>query len=157
MLCSNLLGSPEVSMKNEKLKWNCNNCFHRSHERLQQHGSNMDTKKSEWHITKMVLAIFVCFLTCYLPITVVKVFDEKVNYPGFHIAGYLLLYMSSCLNPVIYVTMNKQYRQSYLATLKCQFGHREQNSAMHQEPPSRTFMSVVFMQKSPKAVSMNPA
>lgn len=56
--------------------------------------------------------------------------------------------------------MNKQYRQSYLATLKCQFGQRDLNNITHQEPQSRTFMSVVFMQrspKSPKSVSMNPS
>lgn len=67
----------------------------------------------------MVLAIFICFLVCYLPITLVKTLDQKVKHPNLHIAGYLLLYASSCLNPLIYVTMNKQYRRAYVRALAC--------------------------------------
>lgn len=33
-------------------------------------------------ITKMVLVIFLSFLTCYLPITVVKTVDSEVHFPG---------------------------------------------------------------------------
>lgn len=39
-------------------------------------------KRSEWRITKMVLAIFLGFVACYLPITIVKVTDVEVHYPG---------------------------------------------------------------------------
>jgi hypothetical protein len=39
-------------------------------------------KRSEWRITKMVLVIFVSFLACYLPITIVKVADVDVKCPG---------------------------------------------------------------------------
>ncbi|GLV35807.1 moody [Carabus blaptoides fortunei] len=126
----------------------------KSHERLQKHGCGVDTKRSEWHITRMVLAIFLCFLVCYLPITIVKVFDDDGNYPALHITGYLLLYMSSCVNPVIYVTMNKQYRQSYLATLKCQFS--DQHSIGAVQEPSKTGVSAVYLQKNSKVV-MSPA
>lgn len=33
--------------------------------------------------------------------------------------GYLLLYFSSCVNPIIYVIMNKQYRQAYAGVISC--------------------------------------
>lgn len=39
-------------------------------------------RRSEWRITKMVLAIFLSFVACYLPITIVKVADVEVRYPG---------------------------------------------------------------------------
>lgn len=39
-------------------------------------------RRSEWRITKMVLAIFLSFVACYLPITIVKVADVEVKYPG---------------------------------------------------------------------------
>lgn len=42
-------------------------------------------KRSEWRITKMVLVIFLSFLACYLPITIVKVTDPEVRYPGEYI------------------------------------------------------------------------
>lgn len=60
-------------------------------------------KRNEWRITKMVLAIFLSFVMCYLPITVAKIADENVAYPALHIIGYVLLYLSSCINPIIYV------------------------------------------------------
>uniref|UniRef100_A0A336MKP8 CSON001470 protein n=1 Tax=Culicoides sonorensis TaxID=179676 RepID=A0A336MKP8_CULSO len=76
-------------------------------------------KRNEWRITKMVLAIFLSFLVCYLPITIIKIFDKHVNYPGLHIIGYILIYLSACINPIIYVIMNKQYRQAYKTVLLC--------------------------------------
>lgn len=36
-----------------------------------------------------------------------------------HVAGYLLLYASACVNPIIYVIMNAQYRAAYAAALCC--------------------------------------
>lgn len=39
-------------------------------------------KRNEWRITKMVLAIFLSFLICYLPITIIKIFDKDVKCPG---------------------------------------------------------------------------
>ncbi|XP_055388803.1 uncharacterized protein LOC129617723 [Condylostylus longicornis] len=76
-------------------------------------------KRNEWRITKMVLAIFLSFVACYLPITIVKVLDRDVHWPGFHIFGYIMLYLSACINPIIYVIMNKQYRQAYKTVLTC--------------------------------------
>ncbi|CRK88798.1 CLUMA_CG002547, isoform A [Clunio marinus] len=80
-------------------------------------------KRNEWRITKMVLAIFLTFLACYLPITITKVLDKDVNYPGLHIFGYIMLYTSACANPIIYVIMNKQYRQAYKTVLLCKAPH----------------------------------
>lgn len=76
-------------------------------------------KRNEWRITKMVLAIFLSFIFCYLPITIAKIADKGVDYPGLHIFGYIMLYLSSCINPIIYVIMNKQYRQAYKTIILC--------------------------------------
>lgn len=45
-------------------------------------GKSRDTKRkrNEWRVTKMVLAIFLSFLICYLPITIVKILDRDVNH-----------------------------------------------------------------------------
>lgn len=79
-------------------------------------------KRNEWRITKMVLAIFLSFVMCYLPITVAKIADKDVTLPSLHIIGYILLYLSSCINPIIYVIMNKQYRQAYKTVILCRPG-----------------------------------
>lgn len=81
---------------------------------------DVKAKRNEWRITKMVLVIFLSFVVCYLPITVVKIADKDVYSPGFHILGYIMLYLSSCINPIIYVIMNKQYRKAYKTVLMCQ-------------------------------------
>lgn len=79
-------------------------------------------KRNEWRITKMVLAIFLSFVICYLPITIVKVADQDVEHPNFHILSYIMLYLSACINPIIYVIMNKQYRKAYKTVIMCQPG-----------------------------------
>lgn len=76
-------------------------------------------KRNEWRITKMVLAIFLSFVACYLPITIIKVADKHVNYPALHIFGYIMIYLSACINNFIYFIMNKQYRQAYKTVLMC--------------------------------------
>lgn len=77
-------------------------------------------KRNEWRITKMVLAIFLSFVICYLPITIVKVADKDVEHPSLHIFSYIMLYLSACINPIIYVIMNKQYRKAYKTVVMCQ-------------------------------------
>lgn len=83
---------------------------------------DVKAKRNEWRITKMVLAIFLSFVICYLPITVAKIADSDVTLPALHIIGYILLYLSSCINPIIYVIMNKQYRQAYKTVIMCKPG-----------------------------------
>lgn len=50
-------------------------------------------KRQEWRITKMVLAIFLSFICCYLPITIIKVVDKSVNSPILHVFGYIMIYL----------------------------------------------------------------
>lgn len=80
---------------------------------------DVKAKRNEWRITKMVLAIFFSFVMCYLPITIAKIADKDVKLPALHILGYMMLYLSACINPIIYVIMNKQYRQAYKTVLLC--------------------------------------
>lgn len=80
---------------------------------------DVKAKRNEWRITKMVLAIFLAFLICYLPITIAKIIDKDVHFPILHIMGYILIYLSACINPIIYVILNKQYRLAYKTVLLC--------------------------------------
>ncbi|CRK95706.1 CLUMA_CG009163, isoform A [Clunio marinus] len=70
-------------------------------------------------LLKMILAIFVSFLTCYLPITLTKLFNSIGNVNFLFIMGYLLVYMTTCINPIIYVVMSSEYRQAYKNLLMC--------------------------------------
>ncbi|CAH1956930.1 unnamed protein product [Acanthoscelides obtectus] len=124
-----------------------------SHRKLQQHNTGNKYKRSEMKITKMVLVIFICFIVCYLPITLVKIFDEDVNHAPLHVLGYLLIYLSSCVNPVVYVTMNRQYRLAYLDTLRCRY-NSNLDSQQTQPPPSKnasvSYLKNMVIQTSPK-------
>lgn len=125
-----------------------------SHKKLQQHSTTGNKyKRSEMKITKMVLVIFICFVVCYLPITIVKVWDKEVNHPPLHVLSYLLIYLSSCANPVVYVTMNRQYRVAYTDTLKCKY-NSNLDSQQTQAPPSKgPNMSVSYL----KNMVQNPS
>jgi len=70
-------------------------------------------------LLKMILVIFVSFLVCYLPITIVKILAN----PSLHvlsISSYILIYLTTCINPIIYVLMSSEYRQAYCNLLTCQ-------------------------------------
>lgn len=95
--------------------------LHQKITRIKDH-REAKVRRNEWRITKMVLAIFLSFVACYLPITLAKIVDPNVNSPTLHVIGYLMLYMSACINPIIYVIMNKQYRQAYKTVITCKNG-----------------------------------
>ncbi|XP_076306280.1 G-protein coupled receptor moody-like [Tachypleus tridentatus] len=92
-----------------------------SNSETKEQKKNRDAKKrkEEWRVTRMVLIIFCSFLVCYLPITIVKVADKQAKYPALHIVGYILIYISASINPIIYGVTNKQYRQAYETVLMC--------------------------------------
>lgn len=70
-------------------------------------------------LLQMILVIFASFLVCYLPITITKLFQTAVDCRGLNIAGYILIYLTTCINPVIYVVMSSEYRNAYKYVLLC--------------------------------------
>ncbi|CAH1390311.1 unnamed protein product [Nezara viridula] len=70
-------------------------------------------------LLKMILVIFASFVTCYLPITLSKTYREWVDLRSLNIAGYILIYLTTCINPIIYVVMSSEYRQAYKNLLMC--------------------------------------
>ncbi|KAK0163685.1 hypothetical protein PV327_007338 [Microctonus hyperodae] len=71
-------------------------------------------------LLKMILVIFSSFLICYLPITITKIFkDNMIDWRGLNIIGYILIYLTTCINPIIYVVMSSEYRSAYKNVLLC--------------------------------------
>ncbi|KDR16982.1 G-protein coupled receptor moody, partial [Zootermopsis nevadensis] len=70
-------------------------------------------------LLKMILVIFASFVICYLPITISKTFKDSIDIHGLNIAGYVLIYLTTCINPIIYVVMSSEYRQAYKNLLMC--------------------------------------
>ncbi|XP_071441622.1 G-protein coupled receptor moody [Hetaerina americana] len=69
-------------------------------------------------LLKMILVIFASFVICYLPITITKTF-RNFDLPVLNIFGYIFIYLTTCINPIIYVVMSSEYRQAYKNLLMC--------------------------------------
>lgn len=78
-------------------------------------------------LLKMILVIFISFLTCYLPITLTKIFRSLSNIHTLNIMGYLLVYLTTSINPIIYVVMSSEYRQAYWNLLMCRINNNARN------------------------------
>lgn len=73
-------------------------------------------------LLKMILVILSAFVVCYLPITASKIFRSIQENAYLNIMGYLLIYLTTCINPIIYVVMSSEYRQAYWNLLMCRNG-----------------------------------
>jgi hypothetical protein len=70
-------GNPQQAIKSTKLK----------------DQRDAKQKRNEWRITRMIFVIFLSFICCYLPITIIKIGDKDVNWPVLHIIGYIMIYL----------------------------------------------------------------
>ncbi|KFM76241.1 G-protein coupled receptor moody, partial [Stegodyphus mimosarum] len=107
-------------------------------------------RQDEIRLTRMMLIIFCSFLLCFLPLMIVNVFEDKIRSPSVHVMASVLAWMSSCINPVIYAAMNRQYRQAYLRLFcgsKRRFGAPNSSSSITRSGSShsKTLMSEVFV------------
>ncbi|CAK1543191.1 unnamed protein product [Leptosia nina] len=79
---------------------------------------SLPTRKDR-RLGTMIIAIMISFCICHLPITITKMLREINPIPASNIASYVLLYLASCINPVIYVVMSNEYRKAYKNLFRC--------------------------------------
>ncbi|KAL0878945.1 hypothetical protein ABMA27_003938 [Loxostege sticticalis] len=75
--------------------------------------------KKDKKLRTMIMAIMLSFCICHLPISVTKIFLEFSIHPFVNITSYILLYLTTCINPIIYVVMSNEYRQAYKNLITC--------------------------------------
>ncbi|GFS93320.1 protein trapped in endoderm-1 [Trichonephila clavipes] len=107
-------------------------------------------RQDEIRLTRMMLIIFCSFLLCFLPLMIVNVLEEKIRMPTVHVMASVLAWMSSCINPIIYAAMNRQYRQAYVRLFcgtKRRIGanNSSTSTARSGSSHSKTLMSEVFV------------
>uniref|UniRef100_A0A1B0CGF8 G-protein coupled receptors family 1 profile domain-containing protein n=2 Tax=Lutzomyia longipalpis TaxID=7200 RepID=A0A1B0CGF8_LUTLO len=87
----------------------------RSHSGLQgiPKGSNSNREREDSRLTTMMLTIFCCYLLCFLPLMLVNVFDNDVEYPVAHVLASVMCWASGVINPFIYAASNRNYRVAY--------------------------------------------
>ncbi|XP_062975675.1 G-protein coupled receptor 84 [Elgaria multicarinata webbii] len=65
-------------------------------------------------VTRMCFVVFLFFVICYIPFLLVNIFDAKNRAPTVvHMIAANLTWLNSCINPVLYAAMNRQFREAY--------------------------------------------
>ncbi|KAF2365631.1 G protein-coupled receptor rhodopsin-like [Trinorchestia longiramus] len=65
-------------------------------------------------IALTILVIFIVFLVCCMPVSVMHYYDDTGAYATTLLLLHPLYWLQYCLNIFIYVFMNKQYRDAYV-------------------------------------------
>ncbi|XP_019127612.2 G-protein coupled receptor 84 [Larimichthys crocea] len=65
-------------------------------------------------VTRMCFTVFLCFVFCFVPFLLLNIADKKNRAPQvLHMFSANLTWLNSCINPVLYAVMNRQFRQAY--------------------------------------------
>lgn len=94
--------------------------------RKQDKMENTNTELANEHKATRVLAVvFACFFTCWAPFFIMNFTigfcGDQCAMPAWLVSVILWLgYLSSTLNPVIYTTFNRRFREAFLRIIRCQ-------------------------------------
>lgn len=69
--------------------------------------------KNELRVLRVMLVVFIFFIVCYFPVSFVKIFHKENKLHIFNVLGYLGVYFSNIVNPIIYIVMSREYRTAY--------------------------------------------
>lgn len=65
-------------------------------------------------VTRMCFTVFICFVLCFFPFIMLNIADKNNRAPQvLHMFSANLTWLNSCINPVLYAIMNRQFRQAY--------------------------------------------
>ncbi|KAM6927198.1 G-protein coupled receptor 84 [Xenentodon cancila] len=65
-------------------------------------------------VTRLCFTVFLCFVCCFAPFLLLNIADKHNRAPQIlHMFCANLTWLNSCINPVLYAVMNRQFRQAY--------------------------------------------
>ncbi|KAF7711972.1 hypothetical protein HF521_000983 [Silurus meridionalis] len=65
-------------------------------------------------VTRMCFTVFLCFVGCFAPFLLLNIADKKSKAPQVvHMFCANLTWLNSCINPLLYAAMNRQFNQAY--------------------------------------------
>lgn len=76
-------------------------------------------ERKELKVLKVTLIIFLTYVMCYFPVSLVKLIGREEDVPILNVLGYLLAYLSNCINPLIYIAASDDYRRAYFDLFSC--------------------------------------
>ncbi|XP_036957668.1 G-protein coupled receptor 84-like [Acanthopagrus latus] len=78
------------------------------------HCTASEDDKEMKHVTHMCLAVFLGFVFCFVPFLLINIADKHDRAPWvLYMFCRNLTWLNSCINPVLYAVMNRQFRQAY--------------------------------------------
>ncbi|XP_078064118.1 G-protein coupled receptor 84 [Mustelus asterias] len=70
-------------------------------------------------VTRMCFAMFLVYVTCYFPFCILHVADGRKRAPILlHMVAGNCTWLNSCINPILYAVMNRQFRDAYRGVLR---------------------------------------
>ncbi|XP_063862971.1 G-protein coupled receptor moody-like isoform X1 [Scylla paramamosain] len=89
--------------------------------RFTRQSSNMSQRltstRRDMRVARTIFIIFLLVLVCSVPVAVVHAIDPAVGRPVRFLLVHILYWFQYCLNMVVYVLMNRQYRDAYVDCL----------------------------------------
>ncbi|KAM5181681.1 G-protein coupled receptor 84 isoform 1-T2 [Mantella aurantiaca] len=77
-----------------------------------------DTGSDFKKVTRMCFVVFLFFVISYIPFLLLNIFDAKNSAPQvLHMIAANLTWLNSCINPILYAAMNRQFRDAYRRVL----------------------------------------
>lgn len=102
---------------------------------------------NEQKATRVLGLVFGCFITCWTPFFVqnfiVAFCGQSCHMPHWLTSMFLWLgYLSSTINPIIYTTFNKRFRQAFGNILRCRCCRRDSQKRLSRASASSFYNSV---------------
>ena len=88
---------------------------------LRKNSKGKQVAKGKKRVTKMVSAVISSFVICWTPMQIyllVLTHYNQVSYT-FAILAQCLVYISSCVNPILYAFLSEPFRKAFLKFLTC--------------------------------------
>ncbi|XP_070704752.1 G-protein coupled receptor 84 [Pempheris klunzingeri] len=78
------------------------------------HSANSGDDGEFKRVTRMCFTVFLCFVFCFVPFLLLNIADKHNRAPQvLHMFCANLTWLNSCINPLLYAVMNRQFRQAY--------------------------------------------
>ncbi|XP_059185667.1 G-protein coupled receptor 84-like [Centropristis striata] len=78
------------------------------------HSTASGDDKEMTRVTRMCLAVFLCFLLCFVPYIFLNTIDKHGRAPQVvYMISANFTWLNTCINPMLYAVMNRQFRQAY--------------------------------------------
>lgn len=74
----------------------------------------LSTSKRDMRVARTIFIIFLLIMICSVPVAVIHLIDKNAENKNRFLLVHILYWIQYCVNVLIYVLMNRQYRDAYI-------------------------------------------